>query len=118
MGGIEGRNPLEVVEEALALVEWEGEFVPGGNGVNIPTCLVCGHHPAEGHAKSCEVRAALALVRKIRADAVVGWMVVEDDCPLFSAMKPPEAMRNEFPGDYVLALLLPLPDSTEPSDVD
>jgi hypothetical protein len=95
---------LEVVEKALAALFEPCECYGRDRGV---------------HGRLCDdARAALALVRKLRADAVVGWMVVEDDCPLFSAMKPPGAMRNEFPGDYVPALLLPLPDSTEPNDED
>jgi hypothetical protein len=93
---------LEVVEKALAALFEPCECYGRDRGV---------------HGRLCDdARAALALVRKLRADAVVGWMVVEDDCPLFSAMKPPGAMRNEFPGDYVPALLLPLPDSTEDDD--
>jgi hypothetical protein len=113
----EPRNPLEVVEEALALVEWEGEFVPDGDGVNIPTCPVCGHHPAEGHAKSCDVRAALALVRKMRADAVVGW--VDWTAKELAKVLRDGGFFHVYPNDNgrsYPALLLPLPDSTEAVD--
>jgi hypothetical protein len=111
----EPRNPLEVVEEALAALEYGERWTEGTT--TRKRCPLCASGYPE-HQPDCVVPAALALVRKLRADAVVGWMVVEDDCPLFSAMKPPGAMRNEFPGDYVPALLLPLPDSTEPNDED
>jgi hypothetical protein len=63
----EPRNPLEVVEEALERIGKgmpcacyiEDDFLGDGPPV---------HHRCFG----CEVRSALALVRKMRADAVVG----------------------------------------------
>jgi hypothetical protein len=111
----EPRNPLEVVEEALERIEGmpclcfiEDDFLGDGPPV---------HHQCSG----CEARAALALVRKMRADAVVGWVspVIDDSwfedllvCPFraFAWEAEPDNPR------YTRALLLPLPDSPEDDD--
>jgi hypothetical protein len=98
MGGI---DTLEVVEEALA------GFVET-------------LHTPDTYVQSVEsLRAALALVRKMRADAVVGWV------------NPGCAARWRSGDDWCVVIgddstregwdrpaLLLLPDSTEPNDED
>jgi hypothetical protein len=102
----EPRNPLEVVEEALAGIAsdldayddgaWGFEGVPGDEAGSIHT----------------RARAALALVRKMRADAVVGWVQwADDEHWLFEVTDEPSMAQDP-------ALLLPLPDSTEDDDGD
>jgi hypothetical protein len=109
----EPRNPLEVVEEALARIanqDLDEGDLPG-----------LGEEAMLADAVSI-ARAALALVRKMRTDAVVGWVspVIDDSwfedllvCPFraFAWEAEPDNPR------YTRALLLPLPDSTETPDV-
>jgi hypothetical protein len=99
MGGIEGRNPLEVVEEALA------------GFVEIL-------HTPDTYVQSVEgLRAALALVRKMRADAVVGWAQCDGSAWLRGDSGWKDSYAEASPS-LCRAILLPLPDSTEPSDDD
>jgi hypothetical protein len=99
---------LEVVEKALAALFEPCECYGRDRGV---------------HGRLCDdARAALALVRKMRADAVVGWV---DGGSL--GMTIVEAVTNDMAADgHVLVyqsggedmgpVLLLLPDSTEDDD--
>jgi hypothetical protein len=93
----EPRNPLEVVEEAFARTI-----------VRFETCAtVQGLDPKYIAIATAEARAALALVRKMRADARVGWAQwVDDEHWLFEVTDEPSMAQDP-------ALLLPLPDSTD-----
>jgi hypothetical protein len=101
----EPRNPLEVVEEALAAI---AGITVGSFGDGRPDAASY-QTPAEFAAYAQEgARAVLALVRKMRADAVVGWAQwVDDEHWLFEVTDDPSIAQDP-------ALLLPLPDSTEP----
>jgi hypothetical protein len=117
----EPRNPLEVVEEALGAVI-----------ANFAAELDSRYELLRDHPAMCrrydrdmevvnDARAALALVRKMRADVVVGWV---EDGSLWG-LPVVEALGNDMAADghvflyqtggvdMVPALLLPLPDSTE-----
>jgi hypothetical protein len=152
----EPRNPLEVVEEALAAIaNHYPELDPGGKyqaeldalKPEIADCSECrqakksawppsalcnGHYSKwygvldrrdrdQAIRKWSEpqdiARAALALVRKMRADAVVGW--VERDAAtwrFYGETWPSGARYIPDPEVDRPALLLPLPDSTEVDD--
>jgi hypothetical protein len=112
----EPRNPLEVVEEALAALEYGERWTEGTT--TRKRCPLCASGYPE-HQPDCVVPAALALVRKMRADAVVGWVspVIDDSWFEDFLVRPFRAFAWEAEPDnprYTRALLLlPLPDSTE-----
>jgi hypothetical protein len=85
----EPRNPLEVVEEALAAI---AGITVGSFGDGRPDAASY-QTPAEFAAYAQEgARAALALVRKMRADAVVG-----SHDALVEALR--EIAEHEHPGN-------------------
>jgi hypothetical protein len=120
----EPRNPLEVVEEAL---RWAVDYIADGLGGVPPHACEFIVNPEKGACDFCDAfvdaRAALALVRKMRADAVeveafqtasvsLGGKGIEG--PWYAT-----SVQSEAPNAHIrpaLLLLLPLPDSTEDDD--
>jgi hypothetical protein len=104
----EPRNPLEVVEEALeTIMKAEGPYSRDRltHAENTITHMVM------------QARAALALVRKMRADAVEGWAQVDGSAWLRGDSGWKDSYAEASPS-LCRAILLPLPDSTEPNDED
>jgi hypothetical protein len=106
----EPRNPLEVVEEALA--EADEELISTFHALSDEQQQEYGpvHAMVVGRT-----HAALTLLRKLRADAVVGWIVAEvastgasDDVWEMRVIVPDGEHEDE--GDEV-ALLMPFTDT-------
>jgi hypothetical protein len=92
---------LEVVEKALAALFEPCECYGRDRGV---------------HGRLCDdARAALALVRKMRADAVVGWAQCDGSAWLRGDSGWKDSYAEASPS-LCRAILLPLPDSTEDDD--
>jgi hypothetical protein len=115
----EPRNPLEVVEEALAgLLTKLDEVDEATRGVFALAHI----HGMEytGPTYGSEVLrayAALALVRKMWADAVVGWALYGDKDSAMFPGRPFAWIATELQGEGIRpALLFPIPDSTEDGD--
>jgi len=100
----EPRNPLEVVEEALeTITKAEGPYGRDRltHAENTITHMVM------------QARAALALVRKMRADAVVGW-AAPGSAGEWAFGREGDGRRGGW--RPALLMTLPLPDSTEDDD--
>jgi hypothetical protein len=118
----EPRNPLEVVEEALAALEYGERWTEGTT--TRKRCPLCASGYPE-HQPDCVVPAALALVRKMRVDAVAWLSQVQHEDGSWHAYRRPRWTREQAESDiesmfgvFRIVPLFLLPDSTEASDDD